>query len=222
MNTKFQLAALAAALAASGGALAQKAGSFSAQIGATNLAPAVSSGNLSAPSLPNTQATVSSDTEVTGAVNYMLTDNVALSVPLGFGFKHDVSGAGAIAGVGTLATTKVVPITLIAQYRFMAPDATFRPYVGAGVTYARFYDTNGTAVLTALTNPGGAATTISFQSKWAPTLQLGLTYNLNEKWYLDASYTKTFLKTQGTLSTGQTLDMRLDPNSYTIAVGYKF
>ena len=222
MKTKFQLMALTVALAASGGAFAQKAGSFSAQIGATNLAPSVSSGNLTAPSLPNSQATVNSDTELTGAVNYMLTDNVALSVPLGFGFKHDVSGAGAIAGAGTLATTKVIPITLIAQYRFLAPDATFRPYAGVGVTYARFYDTNGTAVLTGLTNPGGAATTISFQSKWAPTIQLGLTYNLNEKWYLDASYTKTFLKTTGTLSTGQTLDMRLDPNSYTVAMGYKF
>ena len=222
MNTKFRLIGLTVALAASSGAFAQKAGSLSAQIGATNLAPSVSSGNLTAPSLPNTQATVNSDTELTGAVNYMLTDNVGLSVPIGYGFKHDVSGAGAIAGVGTLATTKVIPITLIAQYRFLEPDAKFRPYAGLGVTYARFYDTNGTAVLSGLTNPGGAATTISFKSKWAPTIQLGLTYNLNEKWYLDASYTKTFLKTQGTLSTGQTLDMRLDPNTYTVAVGYRF
>lgn len=222
MTTRFQVLALAAALVASGGAFAQKAGSFSVQLGVTNLAPSVSSGDLTAPSLPNTQATVSSDTEGTGAINYMVTDNFALSVPIGYGFTHDVSGAGAIAGVGTLATTKVLPITLLGQYRFMAPDAKFRPYVGVGVTYARFYDTNGTAVLSALTNPGGAATTISFESKWAPTVQLGLTYNLNEKWFLDASYTKTFIKTRGTLSTGQTLDMRLDPNSYTLAVGYKF
>jgi outer membrane protein len=222
MKTRFQFLVLAAALAASGGALAQKAGSFSVQLGVTHLAPSVSSSNVTAPSLPNTQASVNSDTEVTGAVNYMLTDNVGLSVPIGYGFKHDVSGAGAIAGVGTLATTKVMPFTLIAQYRFLAPDARFRPYVGAGVTYAKFFDTNGTAVLSALTNPGGVATTVSFKSKWAPTLQLGLTYNLNEKWYLDASYTKTFVKMQGTLSTGQTLDMRLDPNTYTVAVGYRF
>ena len=222
MNTNFHVLVVAAALVVSGGALAQKAGSFSAQIGVTNLAPSVSSGNLTAPSLPNTQATVNSDTEVTGAINYMLTDNIGLSVPIGYGFKHDVLGAGAIAGAGTLATTKVLPITLIAQYRFMAPEAKLRPYAGIGLTYSKFYDTNGTAVLSALTNPGGAATTASFKSKWAPTVQLGLTYNLNEKWYLDASYTKTFLKAQGTLSTGQTLDMRLDPNSYTLAVGYKF
>jgi len=32
----------------------------------------------------------------------------------------------------------------------------------------------------------------------------------------------TFLKTRATLSTGQTLDMKLDPNSYSLAVGYTF
>jgi outer membrane protein len=66
------------------------------------------------------------------------------------------------------------------------------------------------------------ATTLKFESKFAPTIQLGATYNLNEKWYLDASYTKTFLKTRGTLSTGQTLDAKLNPNGYTLQVGYKF
>jgi outer membrane protein len=86
----------------------------------------------------------------------------------------------------------------------------------------KFFKTTGTGVLTAITNPGGSATTISFESKLAPVLQLGATLNLNEKWYLDASYTKTFLKTRGMLSTGQTLDSKLNPNGYTFQVGYKF
>ena len=66
------------------------------------------------------------------------------------------------------------------------------------------------------------ATTLSFESKFAAIIQLGATYNINDKWFLDASYTKTFLKTVGTLSTGQTLDSKLDPNGYTLQVGYKF
>jgi outer membrane protein len=151
-----------------------------------------------------------------------MSDNFVVHMPLGFGFKHKVVGASAIAGVGTIATTKALPITLIGQYRFMEPNAQIRPYVGAGLSYVKFFKETGTAVLTAITNPGGPATTLSFESKLAPTVQLGAVFNLNEKWYLDASYTKTFLKTRGTLSTGQTLDAKLDPNGYTLQIGYKF
>jgi outer membrane protein len=205
-----------------GSSFAQKAGSWSASIGITKIAPDVTSGNLSAPSLPNTKVDVGDNTQLTGAVNYSYTDNIAVSVPLGFGFKHKVVGAGAIAGVGTLATTKALPMTVLGQYRFGAADAALRPYVGGGLSYVRFYDTNSTAVLTALTNPGGAATTMKFESKFAPTIQLGVTYNINDKWYLDGNYTKTFLKTRGTLSTGQTLDAKLDPDGFTFQIGYKF
>lgn len=221
MKTKLFLG-LAVLLTMSNHAFAQKAGSWSASVGVTQIAPDVTSGNLSAPSFIGTQADVQSNTQPTGAVNYSYTDNFVVHLPLGLGFKHHVVGAGAIAGVGTIATTKALPITAIAQYRFMEANATFRPYVGAGMSYVKFYKTTGTGVLTAITNPGGPATTLKFESKFAPTIQLGATYNINEKWYLDASYTKTFLKTRATLSTGQTLDAKLDPNGYTFQVGYKF
>jgi outer membrane protein len=219
---KTTLLAAAALLACSTTVFAQKAGSWSASVGFTQIAPDVTSGNLSAPSLPGTTVDVGSNTQLTGAVNYAVTDNIVVSVPLGFGFEHKITGTGAIAGVGTLATTKALPITLLGQYRFGDANAALRPYVGGGLTYAKFYKTNSTAVLTALTNPGGAATTMKFDSKFAPTIQLGLTYNINDKWYLDGNYTKTFLKTRGTLSTGQTLDAKLNPDGYTFQVGYKF
>ena len=212
----------AAALAFCGTALAQKAGTFSASIGFTTIAPSVNSGNLSAPSLPNTKVDVNSNSQITGAVNYMVTDHVAIHVPLGFGFKHEISGAGAIAGVGKLVDAKALPMTVIGQYRFFDANATFRPYVGAGVSYVKFYNEKGTGVLTAITNPGGPGTGASFESRLAPTLQIGGTYNINEKWYIDASYAKTFLKTRARLTTGQTIDVTLDPNAYSVQVGYKF
>ena len=210
------------ASAGCGMAMAQKAGSLSASIGFTQISPSVSSGNLSAPSLPGTQVGVSNNSQLTGALNYMVSDNIALHLPIGFGFKHDVTGAGAIAGVGKLADTKALPITLIGQYRLMDANATFRPYVGAGASYVKFYNTNGTGVLTAITHPGGPGTGVSFESKLAPTIQWGAIFNLNEKWYVEAAYSKTFLKTRGTLTTGQTIDVKFDPSAYSFQVGYKF
>lgn len=210
------------ALTASACALAQSAGSISASIGFTQIAPSVSSGNLSAPSLPGTQVSITNNSQLTGVVNYMVTNNIALSLPLGLGFKHDINGAGAIAGVGKIAGTKALPITLMGQYRFLDANAAFRPYIGAGATYVKFYETSGTGVLTALTNPGGPATGVSFESKLAPTIQLGGIYNINPKWYVEASYSKTFISTRGTLTTGQTIDVKLDPSAYSLQVGYKF
>lgn len=216
--------AIATLVAASscGLAMAQKAGTFSASVGVTQISPSVNSGNLSAPSLPGTKVSVNNNSQLTAVLNYMVTDNINLHLPLSFGFKNEVSGAGAIAGVGKLADTKSLPITLIGQYRFMDANAAFRPFIGAGVTYAKFYNTNGTGVLTSITNPGGPGTGVSFSSKLAPTLQLGGVFNLNEKWYLEATYSKTFVTTRGTLTTGQTIDVKLDPSAYSFQVGYKF
>jgi len=222
MFTKLKALAVAVAVVAPA-AFAQTAGSWTGSVGFTSLQPSVQSGNLSAPSLPNTQSAVNSNTQLTGAINYMYTDNIALSVPLGFGFSNNISGAGAIAGVGTIATTQSLPLTVLGQYRFMDANAQWRPYLGAGLSYVKFYNTNGTGALTSMTNPGSSTpTTISLQNKLAATLQAGAVINVNEKWYVDLNYTKTFLSTTATLSTGQTQSIQLNPNGYTIGVGYKF
>jgi outer membrane protein len=221
MKTHYISLAVALVLA-SGSALAQKAGTMSLELGVTRLAPQVTSGDLSPPAFPNTKADVSSNTGLTGAFNYMLSDNIALNVPLGLGFKHDITGAARAAGFGKLAEVKALPVTVLAQYRFGQANASFRPYVGGGLTFAKFYKETGTAALTALTNPGGAPTTLSVSSKLVPTVQIGGIFNINEKWFINAHYAKTFLTADTKFSTGQTMSIKLNPNAYSVAVGYNF
>ena len=204
-------------------AAAQTAGSVMVRAGATQIKPNVTSGELSPPSLPNTTASVSSDTQLAGGITYMVTNNIAIDLPLSLPFKHEINGDGAIAGVGKIAEVKALPITLLGQYRFLEPDAKLRPYVGAGVTYAKFYKAQSTAALSALTGGTPAnPTTIEVKSKFAATVQLGASFAIDKRWFVDAFVARTFLKTRATLSTGQTLDMKLDPNSYSLAVGYTF
>jgi outer membrane protein len=212
----------AALLLAAGCASAQKAGTVSLELGMTKLAPQVTSGDLSAPAFPSTKADVSSATGLTGAANYMVTDNIALNVPLGLGFKHDISGASRAAGFGKIAEVRVLPMTVLGQYRFGDASATFRPYLGAGLTYAKFYKETGSAGLTALTNPGGTPTTLSVGSKIAPAFQVGAVFNINDKWFVNVHYVKTLLKVNTTFSTGQTQELKLNPNAFSAAVGYKF
>lgn len=223
MKTNFKLSLVALALVAGSAAQAQSAGTWMARVGAIGLYPQVSSGDLSPPAFPNTQTDVSSDWTLGGGVTYMITDNWSVDVPLALPFTHTLTGAGAIAGVGTIGTTKALPITMWGQYRFGEAKSTFRPYLGAGLTYAYFYDENATSTLNALS--GGTPsnpTTFSIQSKWAFGVQAGATYAFNERWFLDGMVGYTWLKNTTTLSTGQTQPMTLNPVSVAIFIGYKF
>jgi outer membrane protein len=212
------LAALASAAHAQGAA-----GSWFGGIGVTRIAPKVSSGNLSAPSQTGTQIDVDSDTKPTLFVGRMITDNISVEVPIGLGFKQHITGAGAIAGVGQIGTVRTLPITVFAQYRFFEPTRRLRPYVMLGVTYALNYDEQGSAALNGLNplNPPGG-TQLHVQNSFGFTPGLGVTYNINERWFVDAQYAKSFLKTKATLSTGQTIEARVNPNVYRLAVGMRF
>ncbi len=215
--------ALATTLLLAGAAQAQVAGTWSVRLGATHISPQVKSGNLSAPSFPNTKVDVGSATALTGGINYMLTDNWAVDVPFGLPFKHKFYGDGAIAGVGEVGETKVIPATVFAQYRFGEANAKFRPYLGLGVTYAKFFKERTTATMTGLTGGSPAnPTTASIDSRWGLTPQVGFVWNFNERWFVDAAYYKSFLKTTSHLSTGQSIDIRLNPNVFAVGIGYRF
>lgn len=216
-------AALVALAACAATAHAQVAGTWSVRAGATRIMPDVDSGNLSEPSFPNTKIDVNSNTQLSGGINYMLTDNISLDVPLAMPFKHKFYGDGAIAGVGDLGRVKVLPATLFVQYRFLEANAAFRPYVGLGVTYAKFFKNRTTATLTGLT--GGSPsnpTTAKLDNKFALTPQIGFVYNINERWFVNASYYKSFLKTKAHLSTGQSIAIKLNPDVVAFDIGYKF
>jgi outer membrane protein len=223
MKTSVKFLLIPVALACAAAAHAQTAGTWMVRGGATTITPNVSSGDLTAPSLAGTKSSVGNSTRVSGGITYMWDDNISFDLPVAVPFEHDISGDGAIAGAGKIATVKALPATLLAQWRFMEPTSAFRPYVGFGLTYAAFYGARSTSTLTAIS--GGTPsnpTTLSIDSKWAATVQLGAAFAIDKNWFVDASYTYTPLSTRNTLSTGQTLDIKLDPSSFSLAIGYKF
>ncbi len=215
--------ALALGLGLVGVATAQTAGTLLVRAGITQIRPDVTSGDLTAPSFVGTKADIESSTKPTAGLTYMVSDSFSLDLPLALGFRHDIVGDGAIAGVGKIGEVKALPITLLAQYRFGRPGSFVRPYLGIGPTYAKFYKARSTAVLTGLT--GGTPTTpttLSVESKWTASFQAGVSWMVTPSIFVDATVLKTPLKTRTTLSTGQTLDAKLDPMSVQLAVGWKF
>jgi outer membrane protein len=195
---------------------------WSVKVGVNQLTPKVTSGDMSAPSVPGTKSDVGADTQPIVALGYQYDDNIAVELDLGLPYKHKLYGAGAIAGVGQIGTVEALPPTIFGKYLFLEAQSTLRPFAGLGLTYAAFQKETGSGKLTALTNPGGPGTTFKVDPAFGVALQLGGIYNINEQWFADVSVTKSYLKTTTKFSTGQTIDMKLDPVALAIAVGYKF
>ena len=217
------LVALACMALMAGQAQAQSAGTFIGRIGAGTIMPNVESGTLSAPSLANTRVDINKASQVVGGITYMVTDNIAIDLPIGIPFKHEVVGDGAIAGVGRLATVKALPITLVAQYRLGGATDKVRPYVGIGAVYAKYSDSKGTTALNALTGGTPANPTVmNMDNKAGALAQLGVSIKVMDKWSVDLAVDKIFLKTTGHLSTGQNIDVKLNPTAIFAAVGYSF
>jgi len=207
-----------------GTALAQPAGSWLIQGAMTRIAPDVGSGALSAPSPANAQVDVGTDSRPTARLTYVYNEHLAVALPLGQGFKHKIFGAGSIAGTGQIGSVSVTPLSVFAEYRFGEPTARLRPYAMLGLSYAYFHDAQGRALLNGLNprNPVGGSTSLKVDSRWALSPGLGLSVQLDERWFLDLSWTKSFLKTTATLSTGQTIDTTLNPGITTVGLGWRF
>jgi len=197
-------------------------GKLSARLGVNAALPQVDSGDLSAPSPSGTKVDISNAYALGGGVNWTLDPHWSLDLPLGIPFKARIRGDGAIAGVGDIGETRVVPVTGFVQYRFLDEKATVRPMLGMGLTYVNFVREKGNGTLTALLNPGGAPVTLKIEDKFTFTAQAGATYNVNERMFVEAMVAFTPLKTRTTLSTGQTIDVRLNPVTAGVYVGYRY
>lgn len=96
-------------------------------------------------------------------------------------------------------------------------------YLGLGMTYSRFFKNRSTAALTGVTGGSPAnPTTASIDNKWGLTPQVGFVYNFSERWFVDAAYYKSFVKTTTHLSSGQSIDIKLNPNVFAVGIGYRF
>ena len=214
--------AATAVLCAATSASAQTVGGWSVALGYNKLSPQGTSDAMSAPSIVDSRFKAESDSEPILAFIYQVTTHFSGEVAIGTPYKSQLQGAGALQGIGNLGSAEMLPFTVFGQYRFFEPSATWRPFVGLGVTYAMFRKETGSGALTAISNPGGAPTTFKIDNAWGVTPELGLAYAINDKWFADIVVSKIFISTTVHLSTGQSANTALNPISTAISIGYHF
>jgi outer membrane protein len=121
-----------------------------------------------------------------------------------------------------IITTRAFAPTLFLKYNFFDESSAWRPYIGAGVNYTRFYNRDSTAAGEAIM---GGPTAISLPASVGPAGTIGLRYRLYGHWNLDASYAASMVNTRLTTDTAgvlRTTHIELNPRALVVAVGYAF
>lgn len=138
-------------------------------------------------------------------VSYFFTKNIATELILTYPQKHDVSLDG--VNIGTL---KHLPPTLTVQYHF-APEATFRPYVGAGVNYTTFSKVN-------LLNGAGSLEHDSF----GLALQAGADVAIDKNWSINFDIKKVQIRSDVMIAGAKASRVKVDPVLLGVGIGYRF
>ncbi|WP_198968701.1 OmpW/AlkL family protein [Xylophilus sp. ASV27] len=196
-------------------AAAQEAqGNWLVRARAVRLDTANKSDPIAALSVPGDAITVNDKTIPELDVTYFFTPNIAAELVLTVPQKQNVTvRQSALGGPVDIGTFKHLPPTLMLQYHFM-PEATFRPYVGAGVNYTR----------------------ISSVKLAVPTVgQLGLDHNsfgfavgagvdiaLAKNVFLNFDIKKVQISSDVKLGGQKLSTVKIDPWLFGVGIGYRF
>ena len=225
-KTLFTASVLAVALAAPF-AQAHQAGDVILRAGAITVDPREDSGDIHAGGAPlsGSKATLDSNTQLGLNFAYMLTDKIGVELLAATPFSHDVGVKNMPAGLealnGKLGSLKHLPPTLSLIYYPLDSKSAFQPYVGAGINYTWFFDTELSSEAEAKTFSG-----LDIQDSWGLSAQAGMDYMLTDNIMINAQVRYIDIETTGTTYLGGTtkvkVDVDVDPFVYMVGLGYKF
>ena len=207
---------------------AYKAGDIIVRAGAVTVDPHESSSDIWVGALntdvPGTKATLDSNTQLGLTGTYMITDKVGIELLAATPFSHSVGVKGMpgpFAGLnGKLADIKHLPPTLSAVYYPLDSSSAFQPYVGLGLNYTWFFDTELTSAA-----EGKGFSGFDLDDSWGLAGQVGMDYMLTDNLLFNAHVRYIDIDTTGTTSFGGRevkVDVDVDPWVYMVALGYKF
>ncbi|MGE0742703.1 MAG: OmpW family protein [Hyphomonadaceae bacterium] len=141
-------------------------------------------------------------------IEYFFTENVSTEL-LCCVATHDVTAAGGAVDLGEVTH---FPPTLTVKYRWTNLGA-FEPYVGAGVNFTSFIDSEP---------PTGLA--VEYEESVGPALQAGFDYRLDDHWGFNVDVRRIWISTDVTLSgaINATDDVDINPWVVSTAIAYRF
>ncbi|MFO6297793.1 outer membrane protein OmpW [Rahnella selenatireducens] len=204
--------ALLAAAAFPAIASAHEAGDVIVRVGTATVRPTEGSDNV----LGLGSFNINNNTQMGLTFGYMFTDNIGMELLAATPFQHKVG----LKSTGTIAEVKQLPPSLMAQYYFGDKRDKLRPYLGLGINYTTFYDTNFNQ-----TGRDAGLSDLSVKDSWGVATQAGLDYNLDDNWLINMSVWWMDIDTEVKFKAGgeqQNINTRIDPWVFMFGVGYRF
>ena len=158
---------------------------------------------------------ISDEVVPTLQIEYFFTDNISAEL-LCCVATHDVQAVNTALGTVDLGQVSHFPPTVTVKYHWNDLGA-FKPYVGVGANYTRFYDKELPA--------GGPVTAISYDDSLGGAVQAGFDYKLDDHWSLNVDVRKVWISSDVTIYAGTTrIDAAVDVNPLilTVGTGYRF
>lgn len=141
-------------------------------------------------------------------LEYFFTDNISAEL-LCCVATHDVTAANGAVDLGEVTH---FPPTVTLKYRWNT-DAAFQPYVGAGVNFTSFIDSEPPAGLS-----------VDYEESFGGALQAGFDYRLDDNWSLNLDVRRIWIQTDVTISGAVNAVDEVDINPFVVSagVGYRF
>lgn len=193
---------LAVLLALTGGQALAAQGDILVRVRALHVAPDVSTNR--ALSILHTGIKQSTVPELD--LTYMFTDRIGAELILGVTPHRVTSNAGSLGKVSLL------PPTVTLQYHFN-PEGQFRPYVGAGINYTRFYNNKLSA--------SGQRVNID-RNSFGPALQVGMDIGIDKNWFVNVDVKKLWIRTDASMGGTQLGRLKIDPWLVGVGFGRRF
>ena len=144
---------------------------------------------------------------------YFMTENWGLELSLSAP-PLDVTANNTSLGQLDLGNVWLFSPTLMLQHHFRPASMDFRPYLGAGINYAHFFNEDS-----------GVVDSIDYEDSFGFALQAGFDYEINDHWALNLEVKKLLLDTDARVQTGTSnfsTDVDIDPWVFGIGVAYRF
>jgi len=195
-------------------ASAHQQGDWIVRGGLTTVAPDESTSNIVAGGTDlGVALNIDNDTQLGLNVAYFITDNINIELLAATPFKHDVNFQ--------LGEVTHLPPTLTANYYFNDASSAFQPYIGAGINYTFIFDEEFTGA-----NETAGLSDLSLDNSFGLSAQVGMDYQIDTKWHVNASVRFIDIDTEATFkvgdAAGKVSDIEIDPWVYTLSVGYTF
>ena len=162
--------------------------------------------------IPGADISIATNLTAIVEVGYFVNRNVAVSFTGGFPPLAKVVAAGSLKGAGTVGKTTYGPMALTAHYHF-APDAAFRPYVGAGPVFMYIFD-----------EQDGLLTNLNVKHHFGFAVQAGAEMAISDRIGLFVDVKKALLRTNATANLGPapvTAKIKMDPLVVHAGVAFK-